>query len=675
MFGDLLISSGKPCSNTLTTLDIFKDGSCYATYPLDGDSSDLGGTYNGVDTSIAYGQGLLYDAAKFNQTLAQRITLPFTYANDTPYSVSGFFTAGVNNVSGSALGEGNAVFSIGNGTTTDTAMLVIIDSTSVLFLMYGATTSNQIRVTATIALEDTEYHHIAVTYDGSKLASGMQIFIDGKLLPVTELDASYTGVNTSSPNFIIGSVFWADASYYRTMNGLVDHVRYFNRVLTTSEVEMLALEGPYLCDPTPQDYIAYYPLTGTAEDKTGNNDGTENGGLLYIDDIIRGSVPNLDGINDYISMSDAGFPLGSTDRTISLWAKCSSLSTSNSLVQYGTNSTGNYFTIYVDTAGAVFVGISSSNTSTSTGVVTAGEWVHITAVLNGTTIDDIKIFIESIDQSLTVLASGTTVNTLSNIGLFGFNNTTIYMSGNIANVRIYGRALSPVEISAIYNYEKVTHPIAIDSGLIAYYPLASNSWDNYFNQYDGTDTGMVYDGLSGTFGTGANVNIDAYTANTIVSTTDWTISLWMKASLITGTASDGAITFGGSANGVGVGILKTTGKIGIGGSLADVNTIVAGTTTANTAVWYLVTVTRYSSDGATSVYVNGILEATGTINHGNGTDLDRIGGNTSNNPLDSTASVDAIFDGNIAKTRLYHRVITSEEVLTIYNSERGDFGI
>jgi len=662
MFGDLLMSSGQTCSTTLEILDIFGDGSCYATYPLDGDSSDLGGTYNGVDTSMAYTQGLLYDAAEFNQTLAQRITLPFTYANDVPYSISGFFAAGVNNVSGSALGEGNAVFSIGNGTTTNTAMLVTVNSTSVLFSMYGANTGNQIRVTATIALEDTEYHHIAVTYDGSKLASGMQIFIDGKLLPVTELNASYTGVNTSSPNFVIGSVFWTDSSYYRTMNGPVDHVRYFNRVLTAAEVGMLALEGPYSCDPTPQDYIAYYPLTGTAEDKTGNYNGTENGGLLYIDDITKGSVASFDGIDDSISTT---LPLqtSSSQFSISLWFK------STTGIVFGSSTiNGSDYLLISDSS--VIYGVSTGSDTIAISPI-IGAWNNVTVLFKGSA-NGFEVFLNNIPVG-SVASTSFTGSTLQYY--LGVRNTDTgllnYFTGNVGSFRMYNRLLSVQEINTIYNYEKVTHPVPVDNGLIAYYPLASNSWDNYFNQYDGTDFGgITYDGVSAAYD-GANDYTDITIPDLVSGSV--TFSIWINISA-TNNSNSGVITQGSG----------TDNYVGRGLWITGLNEVLMVSRNSNSTWQQTVSVALGTGtwrhiagkqDGnVLYLYVDGQVQAT--------FDMGSSYNYTTNVRLAVPANIEMLYAisdyalvGNLAKARAYPIALSDAHIEEIYNSERRDFGI
>ena len=60
-------------SGTTNTLDILGDGSCIATYTLDGTPADLSGNYNGVQTDVTYPQGEFDLAGAFNGTSSQII--------------------------------------------------------------------------------------------------------------------------------------------------------------------------------------------------------------------------------------------------------------------------------------------------------------------------------------------------------------------------------------------------------------------------------------------------------------------------------------------------------------------------------------------------------------------------------------------------------------------------
>lgn len=254
-------------------------------------------------------------------------------------------------------------------------------------------------------------------------------------------------------------------------------------------------------DPTPQNYVAYYPLTGTAEDVTGSYNGTENGGLTYVNDASRGAVSNFDGVNDYIEAPFLGADNG-VSVSWSVWAKSSTVSDYNMILD---NRQGDYegTVLYIQpdakvqfshelASGAVgfnFVSVETLSNNT---------WYNLCGTYDGSTV---KLYINGIEATNSVSSPGVgmTGNQANlRIGNWRQADLSLGMNGAISNARIYDRTLTPEEVTSIYNYELVTHHIPVDNGLVAYYPLKTNSMDNYYNQYDGVDTNVTYNSVEAT---------------------------------------------------------------------------------------------------------------------------------------------------------------------------------
>ena len=93
-----------------------------------------------------------------------------------------------------------------------------------------------IRVAAEKRLEPGKWHHVVATYDGSRLASGAQIYLDG--LP-QKLKVYYglliEPIKNKEP-LRIG----ADADSEQRFQGLIDEVRIYDKVLPPSEIAVLA---------------------------------------------------------------------------------------------------------------------------------------------------------------------------------------------------------------------------------------------------------------------------------------------------------------------------------------------------------------------------------------------------------------------------------------------------
>ncbi len=95
-----------------------------------------------------------------------------------------------------------------------------------------------LRVETERALEPGEWHHIAVTYDGSRFASGVNVFIDGRAEPTRVLlDELNQSFDNTEP-FRIGA---GGSGRFR---GRIDDVRVFGDVLDPEELAILAVAEP-----------------------------------------------------------------------------------------------------------------------------------------------------------------------------------------------------------------------------------------------------------------------------------------------------------------------------------------------------------------------------------------------------------------------------------------------
>ena len=104
---------------------------------------------------------------------------------------------------------------------------------------------NAIRVNTIERFDSSQWHHVAVTYDGSSRSRGLKIYLDGAVatLQVT-VDRLSETIRCDFP-FAIGGRERRD--YYQ---GRVDEVRAYDRVLTADEIfELYDLERSNL-DPS-----------------------------------------------------------------------------------------------------------------------------------------------------------------------------------------------------------------------------------------------------------------------------------------------------------------------------------------------------------------------------------------------------------------------------------------
>jgi hypothetical protein len=84
-----------------------------------------------------------------------------------------------------------------------------------------------------------DWHHVAMTYDGSGTAAGVRVFVNGALAATdVAVDALGTSIATGAPLRV------GHKAGGRPYNGQIDDLRVYERVLTPAEVETLAVHEP-----------------------------------------------------------------------------------------------------------------------------------------------------------------------------------------------------------------------------------------------------------------------------------------------------------------------------------------------------------------------------------------------------------------------------------------------
>ncbi len=521
-------------------------------------------------------------------------------------------------------------------------------------------------------LSSGEYSHVYLSCgDGvvNIFVNGSQIYSEASNVP-------------SLSNIVIG----ADntASYYH-FDGLLSNVRLYDSSnsnqsfvdalynegyhprgndIQSSEVDDTTLRG--LTPPTTDGLVAHYPLTGTAEDATGNYNGTENGNI-YVDDTERGSVASFDGVNDYIRSSvqySSNFSVSFSIKPNVLPATSRPFNGSNKYfridISDGGGSSGSYLTLMT------YDGTTIKYTP-SINPISTDNWTYVTLVYSNNVI---HYYINNVSQGSqnTIL---TTLNANTYIG--SFKGTVNYFNGKVSNVRIYNRALTTTEISDIYTYEKNLRHIPIDNGLIAYYPLAINSQDNYCNQYDGVDNGVTYDGDCAVFDGSDYIDMETdYTA------TSGAVSIWFEGNTIGDTVQYlGSVGLSETDSDVMsiFGRINLDGKLTIYHASSGVTSMLVATTTVLLSNRIYHTVIQ-SNGSENEIYIDGVKE-TLILEYGSNT-----GSWISDLPSPNRTTVGALgrttisnhFDGKISNVRIYNRALSEEEVKIIYNTEKTNLG-
>jgi hypothetical protein len=418
------------CDGTVDTLDILGDGSCIATYQLDGNANDLSGNYSGTPVDVSYGVGEFDLAGAFNGS-SSYISLG-TLFNTNVYSFS---------------------FWVNPTTTTPSALEELISSSSPR-LGYFQGTSGQL-----------------VIYDGSQYRTDVDnMFVGGSWVHVcivansTTLNIYKNGVNVNTQTITGNNVNNLFISKHPTISlnyfdGSIDQVRIFNKALSSSEVttlynETACTKAAY--DPITRDAInpfgdfsekALYKFENNTVDSEGINNGSGNA-LTYATGYIN-QAASFNGSSSYIYLNNVryAFPF-----SISLWFKSTGTTTQTLYTDFG-GGRAIYFNLMSD--GKVRqASINSSDAFIpiySDIAYNDGQWHHGVAVFGSSKMSlYVNGEIKAISAPFTYgsRSYGTNPSIGGAFSGGGINNP---LNGQLDQIRIFNKELTPSDVLALYN--------------------------------------------------------------------------------------------------------------------------------------------------------------------------------------------------------------------------------
>ena len=344
--------------------------------------------------------------------------------------------------------------------------------------LYGFEISNNgtnAYIYTTTPLFTNRYYNLTATYDGTTL----RIYKDG--IQDSVIASSSGSIASYATPVQIGRWGTQGTQY---LNGNVSQALIYNRALTQQEIlqNYNATKNRFINALPPvrnglvleydATIVASYPGTGTTwYDISGNNyNGTLTNGPVLSSTGTSSSIA-FDGTNDYVDMNypsqiNTGSPI-----TLALWAKWITTGSTTATIQ--TLVDNNYQTAYIDGPGSIgfFIqdrpdlggvlewgakpGIGITR-CTSTFVVGDGKWHYITATNDGS---NSILYVDGAQSGLARTAAGIgDSQPFINLGRWRFAQTR-YLNGNIADFRIYNRALSAYEVKQNFDYYRTRYGV------------------------------------------------------------------------------------------------------------------------------------------------------------------------------------------------------------------------
>jgi hypothetical protein len=333
-------------------------------------------------------------------------------------------------------------------------------------------------------------------------------------------------------NFTVAQNDIASPSDLRYMDGAIDKVSVYKRVLSQGEIAQIFNEDD-------KRLLAYYPFDGDVLDYSANEyDGTAQD-LSPINDRFgdANDAYSFNGSSSQVTADLLNHPQGEASFTYMAWINPAVSSQSATIISVGEDIDNGRSSLFINGNALAYIG--NSNDVTSSITIPSDQWSHVAIAKTGTNID---FFLNgNFVETLTTSPGQNLQSTSATIGsTFG---TREFFNGGIDEVRIFSIFLTGDEIMAIYNAEA---PI---SSLVADYPLFQNANDFGGNDYHGTELGGAF--YNDALVIGDNGNDAVSLPNDVMSgLNDFTVMTAVKFNTIhtSGSVSSNTIISGSNVN-------------------------------------------------------------------------------------------------------------------------------
>ncbi len=454
------------------------------------------------------------------------------------------------------------------------------------------------------------------------------------------------------------------------------------------------------CIAPPHGMVAWYPFdeaAGTvADDLIGFNNGSHMGGPTVINEYVANSL-NFDGKDDYVLVKDAPeLNLGRGDITIDAWVRTDYDGTYNIIVdKRNTTPIGYSVLLYrgrlmFQMADPINGWVNYHNASSEK--LNDGEWHLVAVTVDRDNTEGGQLYVDG--ELIHTFNPTSRAGSLDNnadlfIGRHHANskfNVDMYYTGDIDEVELFKRALSPDEIMGLYKAGSGGKCKQVDNGcvqppadMVAWYALDEASGAIAYDLIGSNDGGHINNPLpvSGMVANALEFNgKDAYVLVKDNPTLDMgegdiTIDAWVR------TSYDGTyniIVDKRDNTPIGYSMLLYKGHLMF--QLADpingwVNYYNASSDKLNDGEWHLVAVTidRDDAEGG-RLYVDGSLVHTFNPTSRSGS-LDNDGDLfIGRHHANSTFNLEMYYDGNIDEVELFKRALSADEIAGLYKAGR-----
>ncbi len=564
-------------------------------------------------------------------------------------------------------------------------------------------------VSSNTTITDTDWHHVVVTREGNDVT----IYLDG----IVEASGTMAGAfGTDSFDVHIGKsgdIFSGD-----TFGGTIDDVRIYDRALTAQEVVRLynthAIEKA--TEIVTDGLVAYWRLdetSGTIIDSVGTNNGTGQNGIQYASTGIIGTAMGFDGDNDKIEVASGGSIDNLESHTYSAWIYPITYGETDDGIIMENGNGAKQMRLFNDSGEqSIRVNVGASTDAFANGVnnaIALNTWQHVAYTFDNTgdRIPHIYVNGQRIATSSEGAASGGIDPDSSNDMVMGADSGTTgrAFKGRIDDVRIYDRALSADEVEKLaqsrayavrYNEAWRTPEFfdgnrwismaaawdTISDGLVGHWKLDETTGtiaaDSSGNGNDGTmSNGLDADNDSAIGAVGRAIRFEGtafenelnVAHDAVFSPDDFSLAAWIYVE-----ADDGQQAYNiinkeeNTGNRYGMDVNFPEEALRCYNDVASTSVIIQS---ANNSIsfgrWHHVVCRYDTTNEEISIYIDGVQAATPVATGGLATQKNTEDLNIGYRHNIGGPWKEDYFNGMIDDVRIYSRVLTTDEITTLYN--------
>jgi len=568
------------------------------------------------------------------------------FAGSTNFTLEGWFrTPDITS------GQRTIIAKYNGATGTDGGYKVYMDSNG--YLIFGIDNDqtsfpSDSASTTPASFDDNKWHHFAAVKSGT---TSITIYVDGIAY---QTDSAITSATLANSDTLYIGIDGDGSS--NGFSGFVDEVKIYTSSARTQAEVFADVLGATKNRGTSAEFgdnkrflsdglVGYWKMDDAGVDAEGeistDSSGNGNSGTLFGDNGVGdngtgmnctaggkfGTGCDFDGSDDYVQIPDSSSLDVDTFATVSVWIRIDTTPTGTNRIYTKISSSDSGIGLSIDSSSKAVAfykgGISAAQIVTSVTTVSLNTWYHIAATFDGNS--SFKIFINGVEEDSEV-QTGTNIGINTQSAFIGTRETLVnFFNGQIDDVRVYRRAFTSAEISALYNWAP---------GPVGYWSMDEASWindcatDSVFDRSGNGNNGDACPastgptgGAVGKFGKAGDFDgTDDYVDlgdDLMTTASSYTISAWVK---IDDTTTHAVIETQGTPIGDGNKIsmdivggdelqffAKDTSQ-SVGFQVQTTNNLIT------TGVWHHVVIKMDSSSGNT-IYIDGSQVSSGNLNY------------------------------------------------------------